>query len=91
VFRLLLLWYVIMSLSTFAAYWLDKRAAERGRPRTRERTLHLLALGGGVPGAFAGMNLLKHKRRKRSFVIITWLILLLHAAGWTMLAVQGPI
>jgi len=89
VFRLVLIWYVILSFSTFVAYWLDKRAATRGGRRTAERTLHLLALGGGFPGAFAGMSMTKHKRRKRGFVIVTWLILLLHLAGWTALVVKG--
>ena len=41
------LWYVILSLMTFAAYAKDKYAAENGSWRTPENTLHLLSLFGG--------------------------------------------
>ena len=44
-----LLVYLVVSLATFAAYALDKRAAEKGNWRTSESTLHLLALAGGWP------------------------------------------
>jgi hypothetical protein len=41
-----------VSLITFVAYALDKRAARLGRPRTPESTLHVPELLGGWPGAF---------------------------------------
>jgi uncharacterized membrane protein YsdA (DUF1294 family) len=43
--------YGLMSLITFVVYYLDKRAARLGRPRTPEATLHVLELLGGWPGA----------------------------------------
>ncbi len=74
--------YLVMSLVTLAAYGVDKRAARLGRRRIPERTLHLLELLGGWPGALLGMRVVRHKGNKTSYVIVFWLIVLLHAAGW---------
>ncbi len=41
----------VTSLASFAAYGFDKRRAGTGGRRVPERTLHLLALLGGWPGA----------------------------------------
>ncbi|WP_233151712.1 DUF1294 domain-containing protein [Pelomonas sp. KK5] len=38
-----------------------------------ERTLHLLALACGWPGALLGRQLLRHKSAKRPFSTIFWL------------------
>ena len=74
--------YAVMSVATFAAYALDKSFARRGKRRINESTLHLLALLGGWPGALLAMPIIRHKRRKTSFVVVLWLIALAHAAGW---------
>lgn len=74
--------YAAMSLITFVVYALDKRAAVRGRWRVAESSLHLLALLGGVPGALIAQQVLRHKRRKWSFMAVTAAIALLHAAAW---------
>ena len=42
-------------------------AAARGQWRTAENTLHLLALGGGWPGALVAQQLFRHKSAKRAF------------------------
>ncbi len=74
--------YAVLSLVTFVAYTLDKRAARRGRPRTPEVTLHLLELLGGWPGAFVAQRLIRHKNAKISYQIVFWLIVAGHAAAW---------
>jgi uncharacterized membrane protein YsdA (DUF1294 family) len=74
--------YAAMSVATFIAYGVDKSSARGGRRRIPEQTLHLLALLGGWPGALAAMGVFRHKRRKTSFVVVVWLIALLHATGW---------
>lgn len=74
--------YAVMSVVTFAAFAIDKRAAHRGRWRTPERTLHTLELLGGWPGALLAMRLVRHKRRKGRYVAVLWGIIALHAAVW---------
>lgn len=83
--QLIVLIYSFLSLITFIAYAIDKLAARRGGERIRERTLHLLALCGGWPGALAGQWLFRHKTRKPSFQACFWLTVLLNGAlllGW---------
>lgn len=59
--------YLAASLIAAVVYGVDKSAAQRGRWRTAERTLHLLALVGGWPGALIAQRLFRHKSRKLSF------------------------
>ena len=74
--------YGVMSLITVAAYGADKTLARRGARRIRERTLHLLELTGGWPGALVAQQLFRHKRRKPSFFLVTWLIVAAHVGAW---------
>jgi uncharacterized membrane protein YsdA (DUF1294 family) len=76
--------YGVMAMATFIAYWRDKRAARRGRRRTRERTLHLLELLGGCIGGLFARPMLRHKTIDRRFRIVSWAILLLHLGAWLM-------
>ena len=62
--------YFAASVITFAVYAWDKSAARNGRWRTRESTLHLLALVGGWPGALLARQLLRHKSSKQSFRVL---------------------
>ena len=74
--------YALASAVSFVAYAWDKRAAQKGRWRTRERTLLLIDLLGGWPGGLAAQRLLRHKRRKRSYMIRFALVVLAHVALW---------
>lgn len=74
--------YGLAGLVTFITYGLDKRAAIKGRSRVPEKTLHIMELLGGFPGALVAQQVFRHKRRKLRFLVITWLIAVLHAAGW---------
>jgi uncharacterized membrane protein YsdA (DUF1294 family) len=75
-------WYATWSAWTLGAFWWDKRAAERGAWRVRERTLHVFELLGGWPGAFVAMRFIRHKNRKPAFWLITAAAALLHIAAW---------
>lgn len=72
----LLGWVLLSSLIAFVAHGRDKRAARLGRRRTPERTLHLLELIGGWPGALLAMTIFHHKTRKASYFLVTALIVL---------------
>ena len=63
----ILVLYLAASLTAAAAYGIDKSAAQSGRWRTSERTLHVLALIGGWPGALIAQRVFRHKSRKQSF------------------------
>lgn len=69
----ILTWYALASAAAFVAYGLDKKAAQQGRRRTPERTLHLLALLGGWPGAFAAQKFFHHKTKQQKFQTAYWL------------------
>jgi uncharacterized membrane protein YsdA (DUF1294 family) len=75
-------WYAIVSAVTLGAFALDKRAATRGRWRTKEKTLHILELLGGWPGALVGQALVRHKTRKTSYKLVLWGIIALHLGAW---------
>jgi uncharacterized membrane protein YsdA (DUF1294 family) len=64
--------YAVLSVVSFVAYGWDKHAAVSGGWRTPERTLHLLSLAGGWPGALVAQTVFRHKTRKRSFQIAFW-------------------
>ena len=71
---------VAASVCAFIAYALDKSAARKNRWRIPERTLHILALMGGWPGALAAQKIYRHKSRKRSFQLVFWTTVLVHCA-----------
>ena len=81
-----LLWiaslYAAMSLIAFAAYGIDKRRATQGRNRISERTLHVLELLCGWPGAAAGQLVFRHKLRKAGYMVVFVGIVALHFAAW---------
>jgi len=82
--------YLLMSIVAFIAYAMDKSAAQNGRWRTQESTLHLFALAGGWPGALYARNKLRHKSSKQEFKAVYWLTVLLNSGAlcW-LLTEQG--
>jgi uncharacterized membrane protein YsdA (DUF1294 family)/cold shock CspA family protein len=79
-------WWILpaaagLSLAAFFVYWQDKYAAEQGRWRIPEDTLHLWSLAGGWPGAWLAQQVLRHKSSKGSFLTVYWATVLLHLAG----------
>ncbi len=80
------------SVVTFLAYFEDKRRAQRADWRTPERTLHVMALLGGWPGAFLAQRTFRHKSAKVSFLVVFWLTVGLYQIvaidgllGWRLL------
>ena len=68
--RMLAVLLGVLSLVTLVAYGADKSAARKGTWRTPERTLHVLSLAGGWPGALLGQYWFRHKTKKASFQLI---------------------
>ena len=81
-----LLAVVTLSLVTFAVYGWDKRQAQRHGWRTPEKTLHLLSLLGGWPGAIFAQQIFRHKTQKLSFQVAFWITIGLHLAAVVMVA-----
>ncbi|WP_318411076.1 cold shock and DUF1294 domain-containing protein [Photobacterium leiognathi] len=76
--------YLVLSVVTFAVYAHDKRAAQAEKWRTKEATLHLLALIGGWPGALWAQKILRHKSQKQPFKAILWLTIILNCAAFVL-------
>ena len=74
-----------LSLITFIMYAWDKRQAKQSGHkkvnRTSERTLQLLSLFGGWPGALIAQQWLRHKSQKRRFIVVLWLCIILNAVS----------
>lgn len=77
--------YLGASAFTFAAYALDKSAAQRGAWRIAEKHLHLLALAGGWPGALLAQQRLRHKSVKADFRAVFWATVLLNVLAFVAL------
>ena len=75
----------LLNAATFLAYALDKDAARKGRWRTSEKHLHLLALLGGWPAAWWAQQWLRHKSSKAEFRAVYWATLLLNCAALAVL------
>lgn len=86
-FTYLAIWYLAFSTLTLIAYAIDKSAAIEKRQRTPEKTLHVLSLIGGWPGALLAQRYLRHKSKKTAFQFIFWLTVFFNCAalGWLIL------
>lgn len=84
--------YIAASVACYVLYAIDKRAAVAGRNRISERTLHLVAVLGGWPGAIVAQQTLRHKTAKASFRRTFWATVVLNLAvlilvGWPIVAI----
>jgi uncharacterized membrane protein YsdA (DUF1294 family)/cold shock CspA family protein len=83
--------YLGASFVSFAAYWSDKRRAERGEWRIAEGTLHTIDLAFGIAGGLLAQGILRHKSSKTSFGAMSAVIFALHMGGLlALLAGYGP-
>jgi len=82
--------FFTFSVLAYGAYAKDKSAARNGQWRVSEKTLHVLALLCGWPGAILAQQRLRHKTQKRSFRVVFWLTLLLNLGAVASLhSVEG--
>tara|TARA_R110000751_G_scaffold15778_1_gene50766 strand:- start:928 stop:1167 length:240 start_codon:yes stop_codon:yes gene_type:complete len=68
----------------YITYAIDKKSAINNRRRVSEKTLHLLGVVGGWPGAFLAQQRLRHKTQKTAFQVTFWLTVVVNlvCAGW---------
>ncbi len=71
-----------INVVTFFYFGFDKIQSQReGRRRASERSLWVLSLLGGSPGALLAMKFFRHKTKKTSFQLVLTLILALQILG----------
>ena len=75
---MLYVYYGVMNIIALIIYGIDKRRAVRLEWRLSESTLLLPAALGGAYGALMGMLLFHHKTRKKKFVILVPLFVIIH-------------
>lgn len=73
--------YVVLSVASLILYGVDKAAAEHGRWRVPEMTLHLVSVAGGWPGALVAQRLFRHKTRKQPFRTVFWCTVVVNCAA----------
>ena len=76
--------YAVVSVIAYITYAIDKKAAIKNRRRVSEKSLHLLGVVGGWPGAFLAQQRLRHKTQKTAFQVTFWLTVIVNlaCAGW---------
>ena len=78
---LLLASYGLFSGVAFLVYGADKSAAQKGRRRTSESTLHTVDVVGGWPGALVARRVFRHKTTKQPFRTIFWVTVAANCAA----------
>lgn len=71
-------WLAVANIIAFFMYGIDKLKAKHRRRRISEATLLGIAAVGGSLGAFAGMQIFRHKTKHLRFQILVPLFLILH-------------
>ena len=73
---------ILLSFITFIAYYSDKKKAQKGKWRTKEKVLLLLSFFGGAYGGYPAMLIFRHKTKAEHwyFTFVNILGLLIHTA-----------
>ena len=71
---------LLLSIITFIAYRVDKKKAESGKWRTKEKTLLLLSFLGGAFGGYPAMLIFRHKTKAEHwyFTFVNLLGIIIH-------------
>ena len=77
--RIIIIYLAVTNIIVFSMFFVDKNKAQKRQWRIPEKTLLLIAAIGGSLGAWAGMNLFRHKTQHKKFTILVPLIILVHA------------
>lgn len=79
---------ILLSIITFFAYHADKKKAEKGKYRTKEKTLLLLSFFGGAFGGYPSMLIFRHKTKGEHwyFTFVNILGILIHGTLLVLIA-----
>lgn len=72
--------FVVINAVTLVLFWADKRKAQRGAWRIKERTLLSWCAVGGWPAGYMAMRTLRHKTSDARFRTRYWACV----AAWVM-------
>ena len=84
-------WLVIINLTAFAIFGIDKKRAKKGQWRIPEKTLFLSAILGGSIGAILGMYIFHHKTKHWYFQVGIPAIMIVQIAAVYWLSQKGVI
>ena len=82
--------YGLFSGVAFLMYGADKSAAQQGRWRTSESTLHAIALVGGWPGALVARRFFRHKTTRQPFRTVFWGTVIANCVALAWFVDQAP-
>ena len=71
---------IVINVIAFAMYGIDKYRAMAGKWRIPEKTLIVFAAAGGCYGAWAGMQVFRHKTQKSKFTTLIPLFMVVYGA-----------
>ena len=80
-----IVWFICISALTAVLTIYDKIAAQRGSRRIPEKTLLFCGFSGGAAVEFIIMRIIRHKTRKKKFMITLPLFMVLHTALFALL------
>ncbi len=80
-------WMVGINIATFIAYGVDRVRARSNRQRISEKTLLVMGLCGGSPGAYIAQRALHHKLRNTTFQHQFTMIVLVQLVALTIVLV----
>lgn len=78
IIKFIFIYLVIVNIITFAMYGIDKKRAVKNQWRIPENTLLGAAFIGGSFGAFAGMQVFRHKTKHGMFRILVPAYMIVH-------------
>lgn len=91
--RNIIFYLIVVNIIGYAMMWYDKRCAQNGQWRIKEKTLFIIALIGGSIGSLIGIHQFRHKTKHLKFTIGIPVILVLQIAGFIIIKMrlQGEI
>lgn len=78
ILEFLFIYLILINITSFLLFFIDKKRARKHLFRIPESSLFLLSTLGGSLGSIFGMKVFKHKTRKKNFIIIIPILLVLN-------------